>query len=312
MGVVVDPTGLVVSQASTCEPYALRGVQVGGKKVSATMKAVDSENDLALIQLPPGSYQALPLAPSPPDLGERLALGAGFDYSLAPVDAVSRGQMARGAFLYQGVSPTAARGGPILNDRGEVSGIVLGRLRGFPGHSFNLAADSAAIQRLWKGTPPSSGGRDPVLQNCTRALIRAVPSLTDRQKPTRANSKIEPGQNLGNFVLGMTSAQLEGELGAGDRRELASGVTVLDYPAQVLTFYLVADRTVAIATTYNFYTSRKGLCVGTPVDSRRLGREFDSYLRGPQRRGEHVISDGLELTIDESGKVSRLILVPGA
>ena len=70
------------------------------------------------------------------------------------------------------------------------------------------------------------------------------------------------------------------------------------------------DRVVAIETTYSFYSTEKGLCVGTALDPIRLRREFDNYIKERYLKGEVVLTPGLELELDDDVKVSKIVVVP--
>ncbi|MCA9792310.1 MAG: trypsin-like peptidase domain-containing protein [Candidatus Eremiobacteraeota bacterium] len=311
-GVVVDESGLAVTRSSRLGPSHLSRTWVNGSLGSATLVSRDPTLDLALIQLPPGSYKAVPLAPEGPGRGERLAYhDANDSNSYHPLEAQAMGAAGPGFFHFRGVTRDGDAGSPLLNERGELEGIVLGRMGGFPGHCFNLAVNSAGVYRMLRRANPDSGSNeDPVSARTAAMLSETVPMLMDRTRPSRSNAKVIPGKSLGNFTLGMTEKQLESELGPPEARTLASGLRRLDYPANFLTFSLVGDRVVAIETTYSFYSTEKGLCVGTALDPIRLRREFDNYIKERYLKGEVVLTPGLELELDDDVKVSKIVVVP--
>ncbi|MGE0488351.1 MAG: serine protease [Vulcanimicrobiota bacterium] len=311
-GVVVDESGLAITRSSRLGPSHLSRTWVNGSLGTATLVSRDPTLDLALIQLPPGSYRAVPLAPEAPNRGERLAYhDANDSNSYHALSAQAMGPAGPGFFHFRGVTRDGDAGSPLLNERGELVGIVLGRMGGFPGHCYSLAANSAGIYRMLRRANPDSGSNeDPVSTRTSEMLAEAVPMLMDRTRPSRSNAKVVPGKSLGNFTLGMSEKQLENELGPPDARTLSSGLRRLAYPANFLTFSLVGDRVVAIETTYSFYSTDKGLCVGTSLDSIRLRRDFDNYIKESYLKGEVVLTPGLELELDEDVKVSKIVVVP--
>ena len=310
-GAVITPDGLMVTKLSTLSDYALRGIEVNGGRTSGEIKAEDPDLDLALVQLGPGTYPALPLCPEPPSVGETLLYRQAEELNGGRFHrAQAVGSAGAGAIFFAAKSPASSQGSPLINRRGELVGIVLGGLRGYPGSNYNVAVDSAALARIVRTGTPGSSREGPIIRLCAQTLMADVPALPGRSKPSRANNKIEPGVKLGNYLLGMTGEQLEKELGKPEKRELRSGVSIWEFPVQKLTFTLVAGRTVAIESDFNFFSTEKGTTVGTPLTKARLKREFPDYFITRTPKEGRVLVPGLEIVIDEERKAVRFILVP--
>lgn len=301
---------LVAAKNSALSPYSLSNIDIGGATFQGRVTNTDEDLDLALVSIT-GSFDGLPLCPEAPDLGTDLYFRNAKDFSPSNFhEARPMGSAGPGAFFFEGNAPYSASGSPLINRRGEVVGLILGRLRGYPGNNYNVAVDSAALARLLRVSTAATTSTDPVVRFCTRGLTSEVPEVVGRERPTRSNSKVIPGQTLGNYPLGLTEAQLTGELGTPERRQLNNGVTRLTFSAQKLTFTLVSGRTVAVETDYNFYNTEKGLSIGTFCDRSRLSREFGEFRESPDRKGKIIMTPGLELDLDQEGKVTQFVLVP--
>ncbi len=311
-GVVVSRDGLAITRASGLSPAKLSRVWISGRLTEASLVTRDPQLDLALLRLAGGGpFPSLTLSPQGPSRGDRLLYHNGDDRERKSflVGETTR-PLGPGFFHFRGYCPPGASGGPLFNDRGELTGVLLGHLQGFPGYSYNLASDSAGLARLIRQGNPVEAVAPPLENRCIESLLEAVPRITDRERPRRSNARLIPGQSLGNYALGMTEAQLEKELGRSERSALFSGLVKLHFPSHKLTFTLAGDRAVAIETTYSFYATESGLCVGTTLDRPRRNREMAYRIEAETRTGELLMMPGLEVSLDRQGKVSKFTLVP--
>ncbi len=114
----------------------------------AGVRLFDPETDVAVLQLATGTYPALHLSGAPAKQGDEIAvigspLGLGEAVSAGIVSAVrehgtakpgrSEGKESWGLQITAPIAPGSS-GSPILNDRGEVVGLVVGGVHGAPVH----------------------------------------------------------------------------------------------------------------------------------------------------------------------------------
>jgi hypothetical protein len=308
-GAVIDPTGLAITCLSSLHPDGLSRIQLGSLSLSATVLARDPEHDIALLQLTPGTYPVLALDQEPPHARELLSIPAGTDPSHFQ-DARVVTASSRDYLRFRGVQSEAANGVAMINDRGELAGITLGRPLGYPGSNFGIGIDAATIKALLDARKDIASSPRPVSSRLADLLGDAVPTLTQRTPPSQSNGKLVAGEAMGNYPLGMTMAMLTAEMGSGSTVFEKDGFTTVDFPTPRLRCTLVKGRVVAIETDYGFYSTPGGLSAGAPADLNRLRSEVPEAVFGDIKPGTGVAS-GIGIEVEANGgKVARLRLVP--
>ena len=165
-GVVVRP-GVVVTNA-----HNLRGPQAtvsfaGGRVVAGTVKGVDVDGDLAVLEVDTGDVVPLERAPAEPRLGGAVfavtpGSGGATRLSFGVVSSVGqafrgpRGRRITGSVEHTAPLPRGSSGSPVVDGAGRLVGISTNRL----GDGFYLAlpADAdldARIDALARGEAPS-------------------------------------------------------------------------------------------------------------------------------------------------------------
>lgn len=274
------------------------------------MHHIAHDPDLGLAVFEMDRARTLPLASIPPRAGTELAAPAGFGSPGTFQPCVIIERLPSGLFLFRGNSLETSVGGPLVNRRQELVGVVLGRHPGYPGHDYMLAADASLLQALNQADPELPGRKGPVLEEVVRLLLRDVRS-TPMEPQTRPRNRILPGTALGRFRLGVSREDLLAFLGPGHSRVLEGGFEHLSYPVYRLEFVLLQQRLVSIATTDPFFATSTGVGVGTPWEQARPGRELAGATRGPlPGGGQRVIAPGLELEVSPDGMVRHVRVTP--
>jgi len=135
---VVNPDGYLLTCAHVVAEADQVHVSLGEQTVPATVAAVDKTHDLALLKVNQALASALPLAaPTAGELGEEVrAFGFPLQQNLGTSVKVTRGTIS-GKETIQNISVLQIdvainrgnSGGPLVNNHGEVVGIVNGKLR---------------------------------------------------------------------------------------------------------------------------------------------------------------------------------------
>jgi S1-C subfamily serine protease len=155
-GFVVSTSGRLVTNYHVIDG-AERIVAVFPDKREVNVSGVwayDKEVDIAILQLAPGAYQALPLATEPAREAEDIVvigspLGLGNSISAGVVSAVRdqglRGkqfadtpELANWGLQFTAAAAPGSSGSPILRGNGEVVGVVVGHLDAFQGAHFGI------------------------------------------------------------------------------------------------------------------------------------------------------------------------------
>lgn len=274
------------------------------------MHEVAHDPGLGLAVLEMGGARALPLASTPPRAGTELAAAPGFGSPGAFQPCVVIERLPGGLFLFRGNSLETSVGGPLVNRRRELAGVVLGRHPGYPGHDYMLAADASVLQELALADPERPGREGPALEEVVRLLLRDVRSAP-MEPQTRPKNRILPGTALGRFRLGVSREDLLASLGPGHSQVLEGGFEHLSYPVYRLEFALLQHRVVSIATTDPFFATSTGMGVGTPWEQARPGRELAGAARGPlPGGGQRVIAPGLDVEIGPDGMIRQMRVTP--
>ncbi len=195
-GAIIDPRGLIITNNHVVDGSRQVQVQtVDGRTYTGQVLALDSRNDLALVQIQPtGKLSSLKLSQKLPQVGQRVyAIGNpfGLDRTLT-VGILSRiaasGDLQTDAALNPGNS-----GGPLLNSSGEIIGVNKAILS--PGGNGNIgigfATATGPVRQLmaqsknssgqYVARQPAQGGLGVVLDTQTLTVLEVKPgSLADR------------------------------------------------------------------------------------------------------------------------------------
>lgn len=120
-------------------------------KAPARILAQDSRQDLAVLQVPPTQIKGLPLATTPPALGDEVfTIGCplGLDHSLSRGVVTHPLRELEGHTLIQTDIPVSDgnSGGPIFNARGEVIGQIMGIMK--QGQGITFAVPTTKLEAL--------------------------------------------------------------------------------------------------------------------------------------------------------------------
>jgi S1-C subfamily serine protease len=136
-GVIINAEGYVLSAQHVVA--GANGIEVmfsDGLRQQATVLASDAVNDLVLLDIAGSGYKPLPLAVEQPNMGDEVVtIGTPADLALG--QSVSKGILSGKRMLEEreylqtdvAVSPGNS-GGPLLNERGEVIGIIQSKMMG--------------------------------------------------------------------------------------------------------------------------------------------------------------------------------------
>ncbi len=274
------------------------------------LQFVSHDPGLGLALLEMGGARALPLASTPPRAGTELAAAPGFGSPGVFQACVVTERLPGGLFLFRGNSLETSVGGPLVNRRRELAGVVLGRHPGYPGHDYTLAADASQLLELAQADPERPGREGPALEEVTRILLRDV-RVVPMEPHARPRNRILPGTAMGRFRLGVTREDLLAAMGPGHSQVFEGGFELLSYPVYRLEFTLLQQRVVSIATTDPFFGTSTGMGVETPWEQARPGRELAGAARGHlPGGGQRVIAPGLEVEIGPDGRIHRMRVTP--
>lgn len=178
-GFVVAP-GRVLTAAHVVENAATPTVIIGGESLAGRVITADPRLDVALIEVAQLSAPALTLSPQPPKVLDDVyafgnPLGGATSASRGIVSAVSDRTVQTDAAVNPGNS-----GGPLLNDAGDVVGLVISKNAEAEGVSFAVPVDRL---RAFLGEagglpvpPPSQPSSEPGTQ--PTAPAPTAPALT--------------------------------------------------------------------------------------------------------------------------------------
>lgn len=147
-GFIVSESGLVVTAAHVIKGGAkITAVAEDGSERILTVVASDDETDLALLRLPEGGQRPLKLASQAPNPG---AVVRAMGYPLKGTGVITEGLVAStAASVVSGESKmlvtcdivNGMSGGPILNEFGEVVGVVSGSIRTMAGMHLSVLSE---------------------------------------------------------------------------------------------------------------------------------------------------------------------------
>ncbi|MEW6278559.1 MAG: trypsin-like peptidase domain-containing protein, partial [Candidatus Eremiobacterota bacterium] len=312
--------GLLVTRATPLATMPGIRVMVNGSPL-AVLEVAGFEGELVVLRVPAGGGGA-PLAPEAPSQGEELAFAAGagapsaFQSALVLEPTPGIGE---GTFRFQGAAYPTNAGSPLINSRGEVIGLVLGKPWAYPGSNFSIGVDTAALySALQKARAGTLSPRPPDPESFSQAvrasMLSSLPDPGDSQAAGRSNARIQAGRSMGNYPIGMSREELEREFGAGSVPSFPGGFRTVRVDPYPLEFTLLDDRVVAISTTDRFYATARGGGVGATLDVLQRDPAFSNRVVGvpPGGRRQVLIARGVEALVgpDRSGEQLTVVLEP--
>jgi hypothetical protein len=177
---VVHSEGLLLTCFHVVKDAGRVEVSLGGRKYRAAVVGTDPKRDLALLQIDASGLPALPWVPAPKvELGEEVrAFGFPLTGELGRTLKVTRGTVSgvereagEPVFQIDTVINPGNSGGPLVNDRGEVVGVVVARFVDAQGVGYVASIDGALP--LLRGVEPLPGGQSQVRFEGP-ALVRQV------------------------------------------------------------------------------------------------------------------------------------------
>jgi serine protease Do len=210
-GAIIDPRGLIITNNHVVDGASQVQVQTAdGRTYRGQVLALDSRNDLALVQIQPDrKLSSLRLSQTPPRVGQRVyAIGNpfGLDRTLT-VGILSRiapsGDLQTDAALNPGNS-----GGPLLNSDGEIIGVNKAILS--PGGSGNIgigfATATGPVRQLVAQSknsngsyvarrPAQGGGLGVVLEAQTLTVLEVKPGSLAERSGLQAGDRILGANN---------------------------------------------------------------------------------------------------------------------
>ncbi|MDO5295109.1 MAG: hypothetical protein Q4F00_00495 [bacterium] len=211
-------------------------------------------------------------------------------------------------------------GSPLLNDHGELTGIVAGTIPAYRGHNHFVGLDSSLIY-AWSQHSTKAGQQSlydlnfQVCDQLERNLARFDKQRAERLAKKHENQAI-PGKALGNYLLGSTSAEITAALGEGTANgqdllghELGSSDPMFQYvlyPDRGLAFNYYDGRLVAIETNNAIYKTPKGLGVG--LSPSQGSHEFSRHKCTGYTDSEHtlMVIQGLEIELNNLGLIELI------
>ncbi len=316
-GVLVDNEGYVITRTSPMLGNSgLRATVNGASLPVLDVLGYEPQYEIAVLKIPP--VTAAPLAPEAPSTSEELALapGAGLPSTQQTAEVLENTPtVGEGTFRFQGaVYPTNA-GSPLVNSRGEVIGMVLGKPWSYPGQNYSIGVDNAV---LWSVLQKARGNQLARMPGDPETLSRSVRALMLSQltnpgawaPPSRANARVLPGESLGMYNLGMSRSDLERAFGAGKVNSFPGGFNSVQVDGYPLTFTLLDDRVVAITTTDRFYATPRGVGVGMTAASAAADPSFAAAMTGYAPGGRRqLVGRGIALNLDAGGTADSLMVV---
>ncbi|HXF82279.1 MAG TPA: serine protease [bacterium] len=223
------------------------------RRLPGRLVLCNERHDVALIAVAvPDGTTTLPLSDAHPAPGDRVWVwGYPLATRISPEPSLSQGVVsARGATagtvaLDVSAGPGSS-GGPVLNDEGQVVGILLGGWHAGSGAptGFTHAVLAGVVRSLIAGVEPPSGS------------VPAAASTTSLRE-----IGIRPGEGIGPLRLGMTAAEVRAAIGVPPTRRYESGW--VEWEARRLWVYFHNGRAVMIDTDDPSLGTAEGIKVGS-------------------------------------------------
>lgn len=260
------------------------------------------------------------LASSPPTKNEYLATAAPASNPNAFATAKVTKTLYGGMFSLICPINVHFGGSPLLNDHGELTGIVAGTIPAYRGHNHFVGLDSSLLY-AW-GQHNSKAGQQnlydlnfQVCDQLERNLARFDKQRAERLAKRHEN-QILPGKAMGNYLLGSTSAEITAALGEGTTNgqdllghELNASDPMFQYvlyPDRGLAFNYYDGRLVAIETNSAAYKTPKGLSVG--LSPNQDSHELSRHKCTGYTDSEHtlIVIQGLEIELNNLGLIELI------
>lgn len=175
-GFVINPKGLIVTNDHVIGRYGQIQVKTAdGKVYPATVVSRDAKLDLALVQIQPqGSLPSLRLRSVPPRIGQQIyTIGNPLGMEKSISDGIVSRLEDNGYIQYTAATNPGNSGGPLLNEDGEVIGVVrLSLARVSTGINFAIPASSLSHFLARKKLSPSARQVAEVLQAGTVQIAK--------------------------------------------------------------------------------------------------------------------------------------------
>lgn len=317
-GVLVDKDGTVVTRYSPMlDNRGIRATVNGNSAPVLDILGYDPQYEIAVLSIGGGSRPAA-LAPEAPSVHEELALapGVGLPANLQMAEVLENTPtVGEGTFRFQGALYPSNAGSPLVNSRGEVIGMALGRPWAYPGQNYCIGVDNAVLWSVLQKAKNRQLARTPgspdTLSRAVRALMLSeLPRPDGWSPPSRANSKVMPGESLGMYQLGMSRQDLERAFGAGKVASFPGGFNTVQVDQYPLEFTMLDDRLVAITTTDRFYATGKGVGVGMDVSAAQADPDFQGAVNGYAPGGRRqLVGRGITLNFGSGGTADQLMVV---
>ncbi len=303
-GVVVSDTGRVVVASDLIGRTQSARFWHEGRLLTGTLVHSDPEYGLALFELPGRGYEALPLAPAPPRLGERLFSFAPHQRDIFPILGSAGGKFKSAGFFFDGPQSLGSLGMPIVNLRGEMVGFHFASLPGVPGSGFHLAADSAAVARILRGYSGESSGA--TLSSTVEQGVEELAALSSRgaRSDFVRRGRVVPSVGVSDLYLGMSTNEARAWLSGIETRSLGRDLELWTSPAPPLRLVFAKGTLVLIESEHSGYSTPTGLSVGALADAASLRRHFEDSIQMPRV----VLSDGLEIWLDDQQRVRGFLV----
>ena len=212
-GFVVSAEGYLVTCAHVIQGADQIDVQIQGKTCSATVVAVEADDDLALLKIDAAGLTALVLADSSQvRLGEEVrAIGFPLSNVLGNGIKVTRGIVAgivdrdegRRFQIDAAVNPGNS-GGPVVNGRGQVLGVASSKLIGLELTRVGFCVPAQRVLSLLKANniPATEKGADQALDGpaLVESVAPSVALITVTIGPTKVSGELVQIRTNGSFV----------------------------------------------------------------------------------------------------------------
>jgi S1-C subfamily serine protease len=260
--------GWIVTNRHVVEDYAKLSIRLSNDRVVVpTEVRLSDADDLALVKVPDVVPTLMWASKEPRVADEVAALGfpeaIGFSFAKGSVSALnvsleSRGEQIRGLMQTDAAVNFGNSGGPLINRRGQVVGVVVLMLADTEGLAFAIEgrraqrfvenrtsrALAACVARAVTTTPPTSTRPPAYVVSPAEQVVRAFYSAIEAGDYRTA---WEIGGK--NFVKNSTYERFA----AGFNRTVKSELLVLDAVGDVVTVQLTAREKVAGATRISVY-----------------------------------------------------------
>lgn len=122
-GVVVHPSGLIITNRHVAERAGSITVTIDGRRFAATVLHLSAKQDFAILKVATGGLYAAELSPAMPNVGEKLTIYDGSTDTAVDCAVTSRGYGGASLLVNASLAPGASGSG-VYDARGRLTGIV--------------------------------------------------------------------------------------------------------------------------------------------------------------------------------------------